>query len=146
MVYKGGCTIRELAHLSTNALYVSKWFPVVGSLLVYKRLCELLAWLLNGRVFLNVMTIIATARKLRNWALLRSKPCVAPYTSVELHTWMRLAFHAQPTTPLIRSILCLQYPEMQSQMKRDPTWTSAPPPTCRLDIRPALRRATPPVL
>ena len=54
MAYKGGCTIRELAHLSTNALYVSKWFRVVGSLLVYKRLCELLAWLLNGRVFLNV--------------------------------------------------------------------------------------------
>ena len=82
MVYKGGCTIRELAHLSTNALYVSKWFPVVGSLLVYKRLCELLAWLLNGRVFLNVMIIIATVRKLRNLALLHPKLCVAPCRSV----------------------------------------------------------------
>ena len=49
-----------------NVLSVSKWFPVVGFLLIYKRLCELLAWLSNGRVFLNVMIIIATVRKLRS--------------------------------------------------------------------------------
>ena len=82
MVSKGVCTIRELAHLNMNVLSVSKWFPVVGFLLVYKRLCELLAWLSNGRVFLNVMIIIATVRKLRNLALLRSTLCVAPCTSV----------------------------------------------------------------
>ena len=73
---------RPPQHECTVCGFVPKWFPMVGSLLVYKRLCELLAWLSNGRVFLNVMIIIATVRKLRNLALLRSTLCVAPCTSV----------------------------------------------------------------
>ena len=82
MVFKGVCTIRELVHLNMNVRFAPKWFPVVGFLLVYKRHYEPQAWPLNGRGFLNVMIITATVRILRNLALLHSKQCVAPCTSV----------------------------------------------------------------